>query len=287
MPRIYDLPAELIQTIIDSFYDDRRTLKACALVCHSWLAPSRYHLFYELSIASFRFEQFALQLDATPSVFTPVHALRLHTPNPPFIRDSRQAMTPKLLLALIDSLPALHTLKLAAVRLDPRDFELRCIRSSLHLLDISGRIETKALGRTIAMFSGVELEALHIHDVALISSDYAHLLDFKQILGPHHSAQSWRVHALCFGNPRTMNMHTSVFSAVHEYLLDILDYLISPDSLAVFDLAYGVDLQTMGKLTHFVADRASGITELKIDVTKYQDTSLERESLIVPCYRRP
>jgi len=44
------LPPELIDHIIDYLHDSPSTLRTCALVCQAWIAPSRFHLFYFLSI---------------------------------------------------------------------------------------------------------------------------------------------------------------------------------------------------------------------------------------------
>ncbi|KAI0784384.1 hypothetical protein C8Q75DRAFT_394949 [Abortiporus biennis] len=40
------LPPELVDHIIDFLYDEKPTLPSCCLVARSWLASSRYHLFY-------------------------------------------------------------------------------------------------------------------------------------------------------------------------------------------------------------------------------------------------
>ncbi|PCH36380.1 hypothetical protein WOLCODRAFT_166882 [Wolfiporia cocos MD-104 SS10] len=46
------LPPEITDFIIDFLHDDTRTLKACSLVCHSWLPATRYHLFDSVRIRS-------------------------------------------------------------------------------------------------------------------------------------------------------------------------------------------------------------------------------------------
>ena len=76
-----------------------------------------------------------------------------------------------------------------------------------------------------------------------------------------------------------MDISPRVVTAVHSYLLDIFDYLIAVDSLSTLDLTYGLGVLVLDKLSTFVTSRMSGITELKMDVTKYQDDP-ERE-----CYR--
>ncbi|KAF8959141.1 hypothetical protein BDZ97DRAFT_1412821 [Flammula alnicola] len=43
-------PQEIMDQFIDHLYDDRRTLKKCALVCRAWVPSSRYHLFSVINI---------------------------------------------------------------------------------------------------------------------------------------------------------------------------------------------------------------------------------------------
>ncbi|TFK32089.1 hypothetical protein BDQ12DRAFT_671351 [Crucibulum laeve] len=49
------VPFELIENIIDYLHGDPRTLKECALVCSSWVVPSRYHLFRSWNISASSF----------------------------------------------------------------------------------------------------------------------------------------------------------------------------------------------------------------------------------------
>jgi hypothetical protein len=44
------LPPELIDRIIDYLHDSPADLHTCARVCRAWLDPSRFHLFYTVSI---------------------------------------------------------------------------------------------------------------------------------------------------------------------------------------------------------------------------------------------
>lgn len=39
------IPQEIIDQFIDHLYNDRETLRTCALVCRAWVTSSRYHLF--------------------------------------------------------------------------------------------------------------------------------------------------------------------------------------------------------------------------------------------------
>ncbi|KAJ3551206.1 hypothetical protein NM688_g4843 [Phlebia brevispora] len=49
---IMELPAEITESIIDCLYDDRDTLKNCALTYSSWLNRTRYHLHKSVTIDS-------------------------------------------------------------------------------------------------------------------------------------------------------------------------------------------------------------------------------------------
>jgi hypothetical protein len=44
------LPPELIDRIIDHLHDSPTDLCRCALVCWAWVAPSRFHLLYSISV---------------------------------------------------------------------------------------------------------------------------------------------------------------------------------------------------------------------------------------------
>jgi hypothetical protein len=50
--RSRQLPPELIEHIIDYLHDSPEDLRSCALVCKAWLAPSRFHLFYKITLYS-------------------------------------------------------------------------------------------------------------------------------------------------------------------------------------------------------------------------------------------
>jgi hypothetical protein len=45
------IPQEIIDQVIDHLYNDRETLRTCALVCRSWVPSSRYHLFGNVDIS--------------------------------------------------------------------------------------------------------------------------------------------------------------------------------------------------------------------------------------------
>ncbi|KAI0797132.1 hypothetical protein C8Q75DRAFT_710351, partial [Abortiporus biennis] len=42
---VRNLPAELVDMIIDYLYDDSDALENCSLVCRTWLCASRFQLF--------------------------------------------------------------------------------------------------------------------------------------------------------------------------------------------------------------------------------------------------
>jgi hypothetical protein len=44
------LPPELIEHTIDYLHDSAEDLRSCALACKAWLAPSRFHLFYQITL---------------------------------------------------------------------------------------------------------------------------------------------------------------------------------------------------------------------------------------------
>ncbi|THU81705.1 hypothetical protein K435DRAFT_603998, partial [Dendrothele bispora CBS 962.96] len=45
LPPTFDLPQELIDTLIDQVQDCPHTLRSCSLVARLWLPRSRVHLF--------------------------------------------------------------------------------------------------------------------------------------------------------------------------------------------------------------------------------------------------
>ena len=47
---ILNLPQELLDLVIDHFYDDLATLRDCALVAHAWLQPAQTHLFRDIRL---------------------------------------------------------------------------------------------------------------------------------------------------------------------------------------------------------------------------------------------
>ncbi|KAI0074712.1 hypothetical protein K474DRAFT_1566573, partial [Panus rudis PR-1116 ss-1] len=48
------IPPEIVDTIIDHLYDDRDSLRACSLVCKTWLDPARHHLFEALQVPYYK-----------------------------------------------------------------------------------------------------------------------------------------------------------------------------------------------------------------------------------------
>jgi hypothetical protein len=73
------LPPELIDYILDYLYDSPSNLRACALVCKAWVAPSSAHLFYKIEVDC-RNTPFLTQLCAikrTPSLAVYVRVLEV------------------------------------------------------------------------------------------------------------------------------------------------------------------------------------------------------------------
>jgi len=44
------LPPGIIDIVVDYLFEDKKSLGACALVCHQWLPSARYHLFSYIQI---------------------------------------------------------------------------------------------------------------------------------------------------------------------------------------------------------------------------------------------
>lgn len=66
------LPPELCDIVIDHLHDDKLSLAACCLVCHSWLRAARYHLFDSIYVHCEKdaeaFNKFLEYLRSTPSI---------------------------------------------------------------------------------------------------------------------------------------------------------------------------------------------------------------------------
>ena len=61
-----ELPAELIDTVVDFLHDDEESLANCSLVCREWLPATRYHIFNNLLLDRWNVEEF-LALTTRPS----------------------------------------------------------------------------------------------------------------------------------------------------------------------------------------------------------------------------
>ncbi|KAJ7065675.1 hypothetical protein C8F01DRAFT_1126371 [Mycena amicta] len=62
------IPPELTDTIIHNIFDPT-TLRACSLVCHSWLPASRYHLYRTLSLRGDDIPSFLAHIQAPHNTF--------------------------------------------------------------------------------------------------------------------------------------------------------------------------------------------------------------------------
>lgn len=69
MTSLPDLPP-IVDSILDSLWEDNTTLSSCSLVCRQWLNPSRRRLFHTIRIAKHA-DQLAGFLDLLLSSFTP------------------------------------------------------------------------------------------------------------------------------------------------------------------------------------------------------------------------
>lgn len=65
------LPQELVDTIFDHSHSDRQLLATCALVCRSWVPPSRYHLFRSIEIRKENAPVFLGLLESEDITFLP------------------------------------------------------------------------------------------------------------------------------------------------------------------------------------------------------------------------
>ena len=105
------LPGEDVDVIIDHLHDDVPSLKACALVCHSWLPSSRYHLFYKRTINDRRKAQDTpLFLSVNPALAAYIRHLDIKRGHSYFISFPE-------LEALLRALPSIRVLSLKDVTL--------------------------------------------------------------------------------------------------------------------------------------------------------------------------
>ncbi|KAI8972571.1 hypothetical protein BD414DRAFT_448397 [Trametes punicea] len=144
--RRWRLPLELLEQIIEGLYDDRPTLRNCALVCHALVHPARRYLFERVVVHDRNLAQYVLlflknphlaeyvrdlYFEAGGNAFDALHTAPTHTLRPPskILRVFALVIAPRLrnvvrltmkdvpidqdiVEMLAPSFPRLHTLSL-------------------------------------------------------------------------------------------------------------------------------------------------------------------------------
>lgn len=108
------VPQELSDMIIDFLHADKRTLKACSLVCRSWTAAAQYHILYSFRLTAEPSKGgYAVQLRPLlePPVCDRIRELVL-TPGPSRYSPLSE-FTMDVLLTVLKALPALRSLSLS------------------------------------------------------------------------------------------------------------------------------------------------------------------------------
>lgn len=100
------LPQELVDQVIDHLYSDPQALSACALVCQSWVHPSRYHLFSSIVIRYRASPFFTLTSSPNCTIIPHIHEVQLLSHHPFIRRD---------LEWLVEALPHLTVLSSSPV----------------------------------------------------------------------------------------------------------------------------------------------------------------------------
>ena len=124
MDSMFDLlPSELVDTVIDNLADDVASLKACTLVCGTWINRSRYHLFSTLRVGGRQsafgdfLHTFINDAGHTSKSLFMVRTLSLD--------GKGLAQKPRLTLgtlqSMLRSMPNMRCLHLSTVRLDDAD----------------------------------------------------------------------------------------------------------------------------------------------------------------------
>lgn len=78
-PAPLQLPTELCEIVIDQCWNDRATLLSCTLVCRSWVARSRFHLYTSISLRSRSdLDAVVLRVSQTPRLASQCDRVRIH-----------------------------------------------------------------------------------------------------------------------------------------------------------------------------------------------------------------
>ena len=85
------IPTEIFERILDHLYEDVNTLKACTLVCRSWFARSRYHLFAHVQLDRPRIDEFLQCFDA--NTLRAVRGLTACIPHDPQFEPDRTSFS--------------------------------------------------------------------------------------------------------------------------------------------------------------------------------------------------
>ncbi|KAI0647580.1 hypothetical protein C8Q79DRAFT_1009659 [Trametes meyenii] len=102
------LPQELVDQAIDHLWNDRESLLACSLTCHSWLPSARTHLFRDLRLTgATHCDRFEALLGTAPDVARFVRKLAINEPRSTAYAQHWIARVP----SLVARLPSLATLE--------------------------------------------------------------------------------------------------------------------------------------------------------------------------------
>jgi hypothetical protein len=113
------LPPEVIANIIDYLHDSPSDLRACALVCRSWVAPSRFHLFQRISVCRYVYTRCRIlhrTIERSPYVALYIREF-CFSANSRWVNAFILSRLKKRLPLLLRSLTRLRKLKIINVRL--------------------------------------------------------------------------------------------------------------------------------------------------------------------------
>ncbi|KAI0672685.1 hypothetical protein C8Q78DRAFT_673897 [Trametes maxima] len=107
------LPQELVDQTIDHLWNDRESLLACSLACHSWLPSARTHLFRDLRLTgATHCDRFEALLGTVPDVARYIRKLAINEPRSTAYAQHWISRVP----SLVARLPNLTALEFVALR---------------------------------------------------------------------------------------------------------------------------------------------------------------------------
>lgn len=109
------LPAELVDIVIDHLFDDKPSLRACALVSSTWLPTSRYHLFRSITVFIKQGMLFADFLNFLRATHLGLLVRDLTLSGVKATRYRQDRLSHPLLLHILDRLPFLRSFRLRQV----------------------------------------------------------------------------------------------------------------------------------------------------------------------------